>query len=288
MTIAAFFDLDGTLLPPPSLERRYLHHLKWRGDLRWRHWLRAALHILPLAVRANWSWETRDAGEGEWAVLAANNKAHLQGIPSGTMEAFCAWLKGYRLPVFPAARRRIEWHVEQGHKIFLATGAPAPLVQGIARALHPNLEILATTLGTAGGAFTGRVTGKAMAGIEKSRAIAWLAAHRRLTLNDCFAYGDSFADRWMLSRVGHPVAVNPCRALERLARKSGWPIARWSGNSPAGQCGHLPPAEARFVDRLRKAATQRGCSLTVFSSLKDEVHAAAPALETAPPKSASC
>ncbi len=31
--IAAFFDLDGTLLAPPSLERRFVRYLRWRGEL---------------------------------------------------------------------------------------------------------------------------------------------------------------------------------------------------------------------------------------------------------------
>ena len=45
MNLAAFFDLDGTLVPPPSLERRFLRYLWWRQGLGyaratgWARWL---------------------------------------------------------------------------------------------------------------------------------------------------------------------------------------------------------------------------------------------------------
>jgi HAD superfamily hydrolase (TIGR01490 family) len=45
---------------------------------------------------------------------------------------------------------------------------------------------------------------------------------------DCWAYGDSRSDIEMLDFVGHPVAVNPRRALRRVAEQRGWTIVRWS------------------------------------------------------------
>ncbi len=45
---------------------------------------------------------------------------------------------------------------------------------------------------------------------------------------DCWAYGDSRSDIEMLELVGHPVAVNPRRALRRVAEERGWPIVRWT------------------------------------------------------------
>ena len=43
-------------------------------------------------------------------------------------------------------------------------------------------------------------------------------------LDECFAYSDSYSDVPMLSVVGHPAAVNPDRALDRLARSYQWPV----------------------------------------------------------------
>ena len=42
-----------------------------------------------------------------------------------------------------------------------------------------------------------------------------------------YAYSDSESDLPMLTAVGHPVAVNPDSALERIARDNGWRIVRF-------------------------------------------------------------
>jgi len=264
MTIAAFFDLDGTVLPEPSLERRYLQYLAWRGESPRTGWLRAALRMVPLALRAHRSWETRDAGEAEWAVLTANNKAYLAGVPCETLPRFCSWLEQYPLPLLPDARRRMAWHIAQGHAVCLVTGSPAPLAEAVARQIHPTVEVLATKLEAASDHWTGNTLGPAMAGITKSRAIAQLAAARRWHLLNCFAYGNSWADRWMLGRVGHAVAVNPSRKLENLARKYGWPIARWN-EALAAPASTEPEsgADARFLKRLHETAKRNGYAVTL-------------------------
>lgn len=265
MTIAAFFDLDGTLLPAPSLERRYLRYLDWHGDLRWWKWLRTAARMIPLAARANASWETRDGGESEWAVLVANNKAYLAGVNCSTITAFCGWLQQYPVKLFAQARRRMEWHAQQGHQIVLVSGTLAPLAYAVVRDVCPSAHVLATELESAHGQWTGRVAGKAMAGIEKARAIARFAAERHLHLQNCFAYGDSWADRWMLGRVGHPVAVNPCKQLAKFARRDGWPIVRWDENGPTAAPEQEIPCQDSFVEKLREAARERGCTVTTIS-----------------------
>jgi hypothetical protein len=43
-------------------------------------------------------------------------------------------------------------------------------------------------------------------------------------LADCRAYSDSITDLPLLEAVGHPTAVNPDRALRRIAEERGWPI----------------------------------------------------------------
>jgi HAD superfamily hydrolase (TIGR01490 family) len=50
---------------------------------------------------------------------------------------------------------------------------------------------------------------------------------------DCWAYGDSRSDIEMLDFVGHPVAVNPRRALRTVAEERGWKIVQWSQTRPA-------------------------------------------------------
>lgn len=265
MAIAAFFDLDGTLVPAPSLERRYLRYLNWHGDLRWWRWLSTAARMLPLAVQASSSWETRDGGESEWAVVAANNKAYLDGVNCSTMSAFCGWLERYPVKLFHRAKRRMEWHAQQGHQIVVVSGTLAPLARAVVRDAFPSAHVLATELECRHSRWTGRVAGKAIAGIEKARAMARFAAERRLHLQNCFAYGDSWADRWMLGRTGHAVAVNPCKRLEKLARQNGWPITHWSEDTRAVADEQQVPNRDSFVERLREVARESGCTVTTIS-----------------------
>ena len=58
------------------------------------------------------------------------------------------------------------------------------------------------------------------------------AEQRGVDLADCWFYSDSLADIPLLEAVGHAVAVNPQRAVRRIAAKKGWPVLIW--DTPAG------------------------------------------------------
>src|SRR2546429_9533345 len=65
--IAAFFDLDGTLMPSPSLERRFFRMLRKRHEIPLKNyflWLGEALQLLPRGITA----------------LAHTNKMYLKGL----------------------------------------------------------------------------------------------------------------------------------------------------------------------------------------------------------------
>ena len=53
--VAAFFDIDGTLVPEPSLERRLFRELKRAGAIPWMnylHWGMEAARMLPQGLTA--------------------------------------------------------------------------------------------------------------------------------------------------------------------------------------------------------------------------------------------
>jgi phosphoserine phosphatase len=78
------------------------------------------------------------------------------------------------------------------------------------------------------GRCTGNLLGAPMFGEQKASALTQFAATAGVTLDDCFAYGDHHADRWMLAAVGQPFAVSPSTTLRRLARHQGWRILNWT------------------------------------------------------------
>jgi phosphoserine phosphatase len=74
---------------------------------------------------------------------------------------------------------------------------------------------------------SGRYTGEIelyLYGEQKALAARSVAAARGYRLADCRAYSDSITDLPLLEVVGHPTAVNPDRALRRVAEERGWPI----------------------------------------------------------------
>jgi len=233
MNIAAFFDIDGTLVPPPSLEKRFLRYLLWRGAIGWTNFARCAAPLLRETSRALFGKERAGV---EFA--AAQCKAYLAGVPTSAMDAWLGWLARHSIARIPEALRRIDWHARQGHRIFLLSGTLQPLAEVLARLLPVPVRVYATQLETEGGRYTGRVHGEAVCGPAKARAMQRLAAEYSLDLKRSYAYGDSFADRWMLARVGHPcvvqVAKRSSRRLAWLARRRVWPILRWgSANGEA-------------------------------------------------------
>ena len=228
---AAFFDIDGTLLAKPSLERRFFWELHRRGKIPARNYL----HWLAETLRLGW----RDPQNIRSAILA--NKRHLRGvhanIVSGEARNAVSFAENWLPEFFPAAIQRVWWHALRGDAIVLVSGTLAPLAQIVQFALERELLwrgvectifSIATQMEIADGCWTGGVEGAAILGEEKAFAMKKFACAQNISLARCSAYGDSSLDRWMLDAVCHAFAVNPTRRLQRVARSSDWPILHWA------------------------------------------------------------
>lgn len=242
-SIAAFFDLDGTMLPAPSLEWRFASYLDQAGLFNLPGWIaHAAKNVLhdPLgAVCRNKSYlaglpETLAA---DWARSFVRGHGHTASSSQafGTREG---------LPFFTPALRRLAWHASQQHSIFFMSGTPAPLARAVARELSSKLaytssaraawrepitiEVCATELELRSGCWTGRLAGPHITGEAKARSMRMAAVRDDIALCESYAYGNSFADIPMLESAGHPLAVNPSLRLARLAQRRGWEISHWA------------------------------------------------------------
>jgi len=247
----AFFDIDGTLLAKPSLERRFFHEL--RGQEK-----------IPAANYFVWLAEIGRRASGHfWAAIHAN-KMYLRGVSAEApfvvgKNRGDAWLPEF----FPAAMQRVWWHVLRGDSIVLVSGTLAPLADMVKFALERELlwrgvqgrvSVLATQMEVFDGRWTGRVLGAPMFGEAKARALSDFAKARQIALLKCSAYGDSWLDRWMLAAVGRPFAINPARRLQRLARLRGWPTLRWT-HGPVRRAGQ---------QRETKNVAKRDCRWTAL------------------------
>jgi HAD superfamily hydrolase (TIGR01490 family) len=215
--VAAFFDLDGTLAPLPSLERRFFLMLRYRRLIGIRNyflWLVEAARLAPRGINQ----------------IMHANKMYLRGVSVHEGASL-------GVPPFNAeAIERVAWHVERGHLIVIVSGTLEMLAARAARELEAELgarrlasaiRVCATRLERIDERWTGRIVGKAMFGETKALVIRRVAAEEDLDLRRCFAYGDSSSDLWMLESVGKPTAVNPSNDLARIARRNDWAVLRW-------------------------------------------------------------
>ena len=246
--VAAFFDIDGTLVPKPSLERRFVALLAWRRELSAVNSVRWILEALRLAPRGG-------------SAIRHGNKMHLRGVRAGLDGD-----GGLRFVVpgfFPRAVERVAQHAAAGHDIVLVSGTLAPLAKMLSVALEAGLKrlgcpasvrVCATRLEESYGAWTGRVLGGPMMGKAKAQAALRLAQENGYDLGRSYAYADSASDRWLLAMVGNPAAVNPAWRLARIARARSWPVLRWSV-APRNEAAR--PREAGSCEMsLRKHASK--------------------------------
>lgn len=246
--VAAFFDLDGTLLPKPSLEKRFfamLRHRRWTGARNYFWWLREAVRLVPRGT----------------SHIAHANKMYLRGVrveeALGEADKF--------LPRFcRKAIERVALHAKRGDSIVLVSGTLEPLAMLAAHSLEAELgargractvRVCATRLGEERERWSGRIVGEAMFGEAKASAIRRIAAETDLDLLKCFAYGDSARDRWMLEAVGKPAAVNPSNDLARMAQRNGWPVLCWQAEESLRERGpgtERSPWPEKNTQRMRR------------------------------------
>jgi HAD superfamily hydrolase (TIGR01490 family) len=234
--VAAFFDIDGTLVPEPSLEKRMFQGLRRNGAMpvmNYARWAAEAAWLLPRGI----------------AAITQGNKKYLCGLRvEQVLEAMGT------IAFFEEGVARAEWHARQGHEIVLVSGMVKPVARLAAMALECELEarglekeilVSATRLEERDGVFTGRVIGEANIGEAKRRAMATLAAAMQIELRQSHAYGNTMRDVPMLKAVGRAHAVNPGKDLARVANELDWAIWHWHvEKKPAS--GELLKEKAKF------------------------------------------
>jgi HAD superfamily hydrolase (TIGR01490 family) len=132
----------------------------------------------------------------------------------------------------------ISEHKRAGRRVYIVSAAPEEIVEPLARHLGAEGAI-ATRAAVSSGRYTGQLVSYAF-GPEKAATIRRIAHRDDLDLNESWAYSDSATDLPMLEAVGHPVAVNPDRALRRMAQMRGWPVLRFSELAIVTPTGHRP------------------------------------------------
>jgi HAD superfamily hydrolase (TIGR01490 family) len=211
---AAFFDLDRTLLRRSSA-LALAGSFRERGLISRGQMLRAAWWQLLFVARGASHEAVQCAAEGGLRILAGSTPEEIRELVAEAMEPVLRPLV-YAEPV-----RLVEQHHARGERVYIVSATLQEIVDAIAADLGFD-----GALGTICEVKDGRYTGKAVRALHaeaKAQVLREVAHEEGLDLVECTAYSDSHTDLPFLEAVGHPVAVNPDRALRRIAADRGWP-----------------------------------------------------------------
>jgi HAD superfamily hydrolase (TIGR01490 family) len=125
--------------------------------------------------------------------------------------------------VYAEAVDLIEQHQLAGRDVVIVSSSGVEVVTPIGALLGVD-HVIATQMDVEDGRYTGSIGFYAF-GAFKASAMTALAAERGYDLAASYAYSDSITDVPMLEAVGHPTAVNPDRALRKVAVERSWPIS---------------------------------------------------------------
>lgn len=214
--VAAFFDLDGTLLSVNS-GRLWVEYQRRIGRISRRDQLEAMVYLFGY-------WINRIDIDH---VMRRALRTVRGDLEVDIREQTRAWYLDRVAPLAaPGGGEALRHHREAGHLLVLLTSS-SPYESEIAAA-HLGLDTwLCSRYEVQKGRFTGDFEHPLCYGAGKVYYAERLAAERGLDLAQSYFYTDSATDIPMLERVGHPQVVNPDWGLRRQARRRGWPILDW-------------------------------------------------------------
>ena len=134
------------------------------------------------------------------------------------------WAEEVAHRIRPGAAAVLQHHRALEEPIYLLTGSSTYLSACVAEVLDLD-GVICTVFDVEDGTFTGG--GSVCYGKNKVTAAEPVLRAAGVDFEACAFYTDSYTDRFVLERVGRPVAVHPDPRLARLARKRGWPVEDW-------------------------------------------------------------
>jgi HAD superfamily hydrolase (TIGR01490 family) len=234
---AAFFDLDKTIIAKSStlaFGRPFFHG----GLIGRRAVLRASYAQLVYLVAGADEEQMDRMRDYVTALCAGWEVEQVRDIVHEALHEVVDPL------IYDEAASLIEEHKAEGRDVVIVSSSGEEVVGPIGELLGAD-HVVATRMVIADGRYTGEVAFYAY-GPNKAAAARKLATSEGYDLSRSYAYSDSITDVPLLEAVGHPVAVNPDRALRRLAMQRGWTVLRFSRPVGLGTriAGLRPPSRA--------------------------------------------
>ncbi len=198
----ALFDFDSTLIPGDSVVA-YLRFARKRGAVSAGEMLRASVAAALYGMKRMTDKSSKTAA---LAFRKRHDAAYLQALDKEFVERVL-------LPiVYRDAKACMEQHRREGRILALVSASTENYMRFVADAL--GFDALLCTPIEQDGSIQRNCKGEA----KVERVKAWLKEKGlEADFASSYAYGDSRSDLPMLRLVGHPMQVNPKKALRKLA-----------------------------------------------------------------------
>ena len=233
---AAFFDLDKTLMEGSSAFQ-FARAAYRNGMMSRRQLARDVWANVKFRLEGSTDEATTELRDRIFESIAGQRVVDMERLMPDVLAGV--------LPRLYDQILRVAWeHQDAGRPVFIVTAASQEMAEMLAHVLHFDGGI-GSRSEVRDGVYTGRPAGPFTYREGKAEAIREVAAERGIDLQSSYAYSDSESDLPMMRAVGHPVAVNPDTALQRVAREEGWQVVRFD----------------KLGRRLRIAAVSAGLAL---------------------------
>ncbi|MGO9583180.1 MAG: HAD family hydrolase [Acidimicrobiales bacterium] len=241
---AAFFDLDKTVIAKASMVA--FGRPFYNGGLINRRTVLRAVYgeLIYLHLGAS-EQKLNQIRESILRLIKGWHSDRVREIVAEAIEAIVEPI------IFAEAADLIDWHHEHGRLVVIVSASPEEIVTPLSRFLGADECIASRARVDDQGRYTGTMQFYAF-GPFKAEAMDALAAERGIDLAASYAYTDSYTDLPMLEAVGHPVAVNPDRVLNRYAREHDFEVLHFSQtvslwSRVRDRLGAVPPRPAIAV-----------------------------------------
>lgn len=214
--VAAFFDLDGTLVAGFTAAAFIQHRLR-QGELD----ANVVTETLRLGLEGI-------LGRIHFEEFLELSLGALAGRPAADLEALGQELfeREIRARLHAPIVELVFAHRDHGHQVVLASSATSFQVEPVARVLgieHVLCNRLEVDLD---GRLTGRMQGPVIWAAGKARAAQAFAESHGIVLSESYFYADGSEDVSSMYLVGHPRPVNPGRRMRAAATRRGWLVIR--------------------------------------------------------------
>ena len=223
--VAAFFDLDGTLVAGFTVNIYTKSGIRNRdiGALD-------VLRMLSLAVGYQvGAAPFEEVVQQASVVFRGRTSEDLHELGARVFDAKVADL------LYAETRAMVRAHRERGHRIVLCSSATSMQVQPVADYLGIDDVVCNEFELDATGRLTGRLIEPVIWGEGKATAAQRFARREGIDLSSAYFYADGDEDVALMHMVGNPRPTNPGPLLTKVAKKRGWPITRHTSRGIDGR-----------------------------------------------------